>query len=1103
VTAMTDSDVRGAVLEPTRSFIVQAPAGSGKTELLIRRYLALLATVQNPEQIVAITFTRKAAAEMRRRVQRALRAAAEGATSERAHEQETLALAQAAIARDRELGWSLLEQPQRLRIDTLDAFNVWLAQQLPVLAGGVAAARIVDDATDYYRQAARRTLARVDDSGALGRCLRVLVREIDGDFETLEKLLAALLPKRDQWLRPLAAADAEELRALLEQGLQRLIDDELAPLAAAWPDPLFAELAAALQHAAQFGPDGERRAALAPWLEIDGPPHAGHTALAAWQAAAGVLLTREGAWRRNLTKKEGFGPAHAAARARLQQLLEQLAPDDGLRARLRSVAELPDPHYDERQWAQLAALQVVVLHLAAELKVSFAEARSVDFAELGIAARGALGQVDAPSELLLALDRRIQHLLVDEFQDTSLSQLALLELLTAGWEEGDGRTLFLVGDPMQSIYRFRDADISRFLRAKQLGIGDVRLTSVTLERNFRSAPRIVDWVNGVFATVFPAEDRIEAGSAGFRASVAVRDSAPDQQVRVHALRGGAPRAEIARVLEILGEEQARDAAQSIAVLVQSRSHLAGLRDSLRDTGWPVHAIEIDTLEDQQLAQDLLGLTRALVHPGDRIAWLAVLRAPWCGLTWSDLHELCHDVRRETIWQALHDAVRLDRLSADGRRRALRTRAALSAALATRASTSFVRWVERSWELLGGPACLDSEADFGVAEQFFALLARGQRHGDTGDPARLHELLSRAPPQSEPPRGHGIEIMTMHRAKGLEFDTVVLLGLGREPRGDDSQALYWLRRVTAEGADDLLIADRLSAFVRRAERMRNLAERARLLYVATTRARERLHVVCELGPDREAPAPSTLLAHLWPAVQGEFAELPPPAAGRGAPPDACLQPVLRRLVVDTTSGEATAETAPVALPAVRPEFEWAGPAAVHVGTVVHRYLQQIADQGVASWNAASIPSLRAAFRSELELLGVERIELAAAVDRVVAALAAALEDPQGRWLLDAHEAASSELRLTLRGGGALEHVRIDRTFVADGVRWIVDFKTSRHEGGDREMFVESEVDRYRPQLTRYAAALAAVDPRPVTVGLYFPLLKVLRSWPIPTAATTSP
>src|SRR5690606_5814902 len=111
------------------------------------------------------------------------------------------------------------------------------------------------------------------------------------------------------------------------------------------------------------------------------------------------------------------------------------------------------------------------------------------------AAQHALGSSDAPSELLLAVDYRVQHILVDEFQDTSHGQLRLLETLTAGWQPGDGRTLFLVGDPMQSIYRFRDADMSLFLKVRHGGLGTVPCTPLTLSRNFRSAPAVVEWIN--------------------------------------------------------------------------------------------------------------------------------------------------------------------------------------------------------------------------------------------------------------------------------------------------------------------------------------------------------------------------------------------------------------------------------------------------------------------------------------------------------------------------------------------------------------------------------------------------------------------------------
>ena len=142
--------------------------------------------------------------------------------------------------------------------------------------------------------------------------------------------------------------------------------------------------------------------------------------------------------------------------------MAELSESDTLRSALAAVTRLPESTFEDSQWGALAALRLALQHLVAELRLLFSERNTIDFIEMALAAQRALGEVDAPSELLLALDRRLQHILVDEFQDTSHSQLRLLELLTAGWERRDGRTLFLVGDPMQSIYRFRNADMALF-----------------------------------------------------------------------------------------------------------------------------------------------------------------------------------------------------------------------------------------------------------------------------------------------------------------------------------------------------------------------------------------------------------------------------------------------------------------------------------------------------------------------------------------------------------------------------------------------------------------------------------------------------------------
>ena len=177
-----------------------------------------------------------------------------------------------------------------------------------------------------------------------------------------------------------------------------------------------------------------------------------------------------------------------------------------------------------------------------------------------------------------------------------------------------------------------------------------------------------------------------------------------------------------------------------------------------------------------------------------------------------------------------------------------------------------------------------------------------------------------------------------------------------------------------------------------------------------------------------------------------------------------------------------------------EFDWATETARHVGTVVHRELQRAARDGLRPDTVD--PRVRARWEHELAELGVPRELRASACERVASAVARTLADERGRWLLDAsHSRSATELALTGRVGAEIVRVVIDRTFVdATGVRWIVDYKTSRHEGAGLAEFLDSEQERYRPQLERYATLMRRLAPEPVRLGLYFPLLGAWRDWP---------
>ncbi len=204
-------------------------------------------------------------------------------------------------------------------------------------------------------------------------------------------------------------------------------------------------------------------------------------------------------------------------------------------ALLDAVRSLPPARYDEEEWRVLVA-QLRVLRLAvAELELVFAARRVADYPRFAWAARQALGAPDAPTDTALALDAELRHVLVDEFQDTSEAQVRLLESLTAGWQRDDGRTLFLVGDPMQSIYRFRNADVGLFLDIRARGLGAVALEPLTLAVNFRSTVPVVEWINECFGRVLPAADDMLRGAVSYAPGVARPGAGTDGGVRVHAL----------------------------------------------------------------------------------------------------------------------------------------------------------------------------------------------------------------------------------------------------------------------------------------------------------------------------------------------------------------------------------------------------------------------------------------------------------------------------------------------------------------------------------------------------------------------------------------
>lgn len=1089
-----DAQAREAGRDPARSCIVQAPAGSGKTELLTQRVLALLAQVEAPESIVAITFTRKAAAEMRRRILDALADPTPPEAAASPHEATTRTLACAARANAEARGWALTDSPQRLRIQTIDGFCGALLRRSPLLSGAGGSPRVVDDANALYTEAAAEVLALRDGADETAEALRRVLLHLDHDVGRLSGMLSALLARRDAWrgLDLLAAPERAD-REALEAALARYVDTVMmSACTALGPDIRKRWYEGAVEAATNRPGDTALQAAVALGELPCTAGDAGH-----WRAFCDLLLTDKGQIRKRVNVSNGF-PPKTEAKAAFEALLQELADTPGAESALQQLRALPTPAYDETQWAVLKDLLRLFSRAMAELQLRFATAGELDHTEVALRALQALGTPEAPSELLLKLDHRMQHLLVDEFQDTSDMQMELLRRLAAGWAPDDGRSLFLVGDPMQSIYRFRSANVGLFLQAWEQGIGGLGLERLRLCRNFRSQAGVVDWVNGCFPALMTAAD-LQSGRVAYAASVAAREAETGEAVRWHLHDDAASEAEaIAAICQDIPAEE------TAAVLLRSRNQAPAILAALQAAGLPAQAVDIDPLAGRPVVRDLEALARALLAPADRIAWLALLRAPVCGLDLSSLHAITQAAGEAPLWPMLDDAELQARLAPDQRQRLRRLHAALAPIIARVGRQPLVGVLEAAWLALGGPACLRDAGALQDAERYLGRLAELAGNAARPEPALLASATEKLFASSDPSADGRLQVMTMHKAKGLQFDHVILPGLSRGGGRDDKPALAQSSVISEDGELPVIAPihareqedDPLFALVhKQIEGERDAAERTRLLYVAATRAVRRLHLCCQPKCDSAGEArPEGLLKDLWPAVAPTLAPLfRAHVAGEPAAATAEVEPPpLRRLPADwlppppppglpAPSSDVTPQTEQAP-----PLFDWAGERARATGTLYHEWVEWLAGRSPEEWPEAG--HLRDFLRSRARGFGLDAEDAGTVAERVITAIDNTMRDHDGRWLLQAHpDGHAAELSIDRFSDGRLRNARIDRSFVdAEGTRWIIDYKTGSHEGGDLDAFVDSEIARYRGQLEAYAR-LFADEGRPLRLALYLPLL----------------
>lgn len=1213
-TAPPDHFAREQALDAGRSVLVQAPAGSGKTDLLTRRFLRLLGEVDKPGQIVAITFTKAAAAEMRHRILSELEKAATREAAELIPDEFSMeALAHRALARSQALGWNLLDLPAQLRISTIDSFCRDLALQQPLLSGLGGGLDVAERPGELYRRAARRTLEAIgQQEGELTASIEALLRWRDNGWREMENLLVEMLEKRDRWMQQFILdrnPDWEALRAQLERPFQKAVTETLSALS--W---LLDQVPGAREEALQLArlaceePGDKSPWGLAECSEIPAAPFAEglDSAREMFAELANFLQTQKGNWRseKGLKAPEGF-PATTRGRsgkARFGAFIAKLEQVSGLEAALASVRTLPPARYTEEDWKIVRACFVLLRHAAAQLKVIFAEEASVDFIEVAQIAESILqGEDGLPTDAALAIADDIRHLLVDEFQDTSRRQHQLLAGLIAAWPEREQRTCFVVGDPMQSIYFFRDADAELFPRVRENGLEiahdqPLRFDAVRLFANFRTASPLVDRLNTVFSKVFEENDGsgvsfAEAVAARAESEPAALLPAADTRMHLHlefvpqakregssgnragqgkkqitAAREAARTAQIAEIVDLIRSrvahvEQARSIGRKyrIAVLGRTRTALAPIATALREAQIPFRAIDLEDLRQRPEVLDALALGRALLNPQDRVAWLGVLRAPWCGLSLADLHALTSADDENLVTRPVPEllAERAALLSAEGQAAAARVLRALEAVPSLRfaqPTASVGTWLEQVWLRLGGDACVDATAHANLDLLWRSLdrLPDGEQDllGSALD-AALDKLAALPDPSVD--SEYGVQLMTIHKSKGLEFEVVIVPELQARAARTRGKLLAWMERGLAEpdeaeNVTEFLVAplqpkgaDRGKAkeWVDRVYGAREAQEMRRILYVAATRAREELHLFArptwkaeqDGSPSLKIPT-SCLLATAWPALQQQIterfaawrathttaeeeSEVVDALAASGESnllvmPAPKKHTLLRRLPLkyEAIRGCSTASSTPEPTMGSSRLYERheGGLISRALGSAVHVLLMQLAQLHAAQgWQAAqsSLPLLMPRIAAQVRAAGVDasQAERIAAQAQELAQKAA--QDPLGQWILSPHTAAASEARWAGVVAGKLRTVQVDRIFQAgleplsqgNDAWWIIDYKTAHAEESDPAVALPQLRRIFAPQVEAYAQVLRNLygDSAVLRGGLYYPRIGMLDWW----------
>ena len=1055
---MNDQKQRDQSLNISDSFIVQAPAGSGKTELITQRYLKLLGSADVPENILVMTFTNRAVDELKHRIISSLNRARLHPPDE-PHKRKTFDLASKVLEQSNLKEWDLLNHPSRIKIITIDSLSSLIVSRYPSIDQLIPPQTMINtyEYEQIYQEAAENTLLLIEENEYQASISSVLLY-LDNHVDRFYRLIVQMLSKREQWLPKLYIKGALDI-SLLEVLAQELIVEYLETLRNAASEILGKSFFNLLEINTR---DDISKINKLPGTTIED--------LEDWQTISELLLTKStGSWRKKIDANIGFPAELKEEKMVFKEILVGLDSEDEFKKILNNLANLPSAYFPESTSKEINDIAQVLKLSVAELKMIFKEKGLQDFSEVGMQAINALDSREEVSDIALLLDYQIKHLLIDEFQDTSYSQLSLIEKLVDGWQEGDGKSIFFVGDPMQSIYKFRESQVGIFLEIMKSGIGSLKINSLTLNSNFRSNKSIVEKNNKIFSQIFPNQDNLLLGAIHYSESNSASQVEQDDAVTFYPFSADQDFEEAEMVVKIIKNSISNNPNHETAVLVRSRSHLKAITLLLQDSSINFEALKTEPLRSNLFTRDLLSLTRALLSLADRLAWLSLLRAPWCGLKLEDLLAFGESTDKTIFSQLIDDGIVQD-LSEDGAVRSRHLFLATEEAIYSEGKFSFVERFSYSLSQLCNEIELN-EQEKSIRSQFLSLL----NHCELNQSLDIKTIELMVKDLYAPSQQASVKLMTIHQAKGLEFDTVIIPGLGKKGKSDTLP----LMQIQEFSNKNILLAPIKSSYedsesktylyLQYLQKQQTHFELMRVLYVAMSRAKHKIHLLGGISKTGKAVSGS-LLSFLSDYFQKSIDDIP--IQDSTVPVETSL-PIFHRnktLSALTNRGINDAMQSKNMPSNIDLIYQSA------LGSIVHYFLEH-------NLFEPSIESIKARFRE----FGLPPKLIQSYSKTASLLLLNTRRDKDFEWLFKYRNSTEVEAEYS----NSTRTVIIDRLFVEDATLWIIDFKTaSLNEGESMSSFIERQKLSHQKQIKTYQEVLEDFFKLPSKVALYCPAVSQL-------------